>query len=56
MVIEKAYPSNPDVVIYATINSLQMWGDLLKDTDNPAIKDGGTLRYLGKQTRSSASF
>jgi len=37
MAIEKAYPSNPDVVIYATINSLQMWGELLKEADKTQL-------------------
>jgi len=33
MAIEKIFPSNPDVVLYNTIISLQMWSDLMKDTD-----------------------
>ena len=33
MAIEKSFPSNPDMVLYNAINSLQMWGNLLKDTD-----------------------
>jgi O-antigen/teichoic acid export membrane protein len=33
LTIEKIFPSNLDVVIYATINSMQMWGELLKEVD-----------------------
>jgi hypothetical protein len=31
--IEMIFPSNPDVVIYATVNFMQMWGQLLKEAD-----------------------
>jgi hypothetical protein len=37
MAIEKSFPSDPDLVLYNAINSLQMWGDLLKDTDRVQI-------------------
>lgn len=37
MAIERTFPSNPDAVIYAAINSLQMWGDLLKDADKALV-------------------
>jgi hypothetical protein len=30
---EKKFPSNPDVVLYNTINSLQMWRDFMKEAD-----------------------
>jgi hypothetical protein len=33
MAIEKKIPSNPDVVLYNTINSLQMWRDFMKEAD-----------------------
>jgi hypothetical protein len=33
MAIEKSFPFNPDMVLYNAINSLRMWGDLLKDTN-----------------------
>jgi hypothetical protein len=30
-------PSNPDMVIYAAVNFLQMWGELLKEADKSKI-------------------
>lgn len=37
MVIEKKFPSNPDMVIYAAVNFRQMWGELLKEADKSKI-------------------
>jgi hypothetical protein len=44
MAIEKTFPSNPDAVISATTNCLQMWADLHKELRRRQIQadpDGG---------------
>lgn len=33
MAIEKLFPSNPDAVIYTTVNFMQFWEDVLKKDD-----------------------
>lgn len=33
MDIEKTFPSNPDLVIYAAVSFLQIWGELVKEAD-----------------------
>lgn len=37
MAIEKVFPSNPDSIIYAAVNCVQMWGDLLKEADKTKL-------------------
>ena len=53
MAIEGIFPSNPDVVLYNTINSLQMWSDLMKDIDKSQLaKMVKCLEYwMGKRKR-----
>lgn len=33
MSIEKKFPYNTEMVLYNALNSLQMWGELLKESD-----------------------
>ena len=39
MAIEKLFPSNPDAVIHATINFVQIWAGLSKEGDAARMKD-----------------
>ena len=50
MAIQRAFPSDPDVVIYTSTNSLQMWGDLLKDADKIQL-----LKMVSRMESGTAS-
>lgn len=39
MAIEKIFSTNPDVVIHAALNSMQMWIELQKEADKRKMKE-----------------
>lgn len=57
MAIENIFPSNPFVVIYVAMKSLQMWGELLKeDGKSKLIKAVNCLEGWIKQKESVADM
>jgi hypothetical protein len=52
MAIEKLFPNNPDAVIHMISNFLQMWADLLKETDRAKMRE--TAQSLSEWMKTKA--
>lgn len=56
MAIEKSYPSNPDEVIYAAANFMQIWVELHRENDEVEVKETAQcliIDWMGKKEQFS---